>query len=102
MRCVRERRDDHAVDSGGTVELDLPEQSRVYADWMLDTVLRNVIENAVVHSKRPRHWTQSTNRSNRIVHIGVNRPSVPQHRRDVLSSWRGVRNCATQKESDCG
>jgi len=71
-----------------TVELDLPEQSLVYADWMLDTVLQNVIENAVIHCEAAPTLYISVEEQDRsvFVHIGDNCPSIPQHERDVLGS----------------
>jgi signal transduction histidine kinase len=71
-----------------TVELDLPEQSQVYADWMLDTVLQNVIENAVVHCESdPTLFISVEEHDGSVfVHVGDNCPSIPQHERDVLGS----------------
>ncbi|MDS0220812.1 ATP-binding protein [Haloarcula sp. S1AR25-5A] len=71
-----------------TVELDLPEQSRVYADWMLDTVLQNVIENAVIHCEESPTLYITVEEHDRsvFVHVGDNCPSIPQHERDVLGS----------------
>jgi len=73
-----------------TVELDLPEQSQVYADWMLDTVLQNVIENAVVHCEAtPTLYISVEERGRTVfVRIGDNCPSIPQHEREVLDSRR--------------
>jgi signal transduction histidine kinase len=71
-----------------TVDLDLPDQSQVYADWMLDIVLGNVIENAVVHCEETPTLYISVEEHGRtvFVHIGDNCPSIPQHERDVLDS----------------
>ena len=71
-----------------TVELDLPEQANVYADWLLDTVLQNVIENAVVHCEEtPTLYISVEERGRTVfVHIGDNCPSIPQHEREVLDS----------------
>jgi len=71
-----------------TVDLDLPEESKVYADWMLDIVLGNVIENAVVHCEATPTLYISVEEHGRtvFVHIGDNCPSIPQHERDVLDS----------------
>ncbi|RLM97479.1 ATP-binding protein [Haloarcula sp. Atlit-7R] len=71
-----------------TVELDLPEQSQVYADWMLDIVFRNVVENAVVHCEETPTLYISVEEHGRtvFVHIADNCPSIPQHEREVLDS----------------
>lgn len=71
-----------------TVDLDLPAQSMAYGDWMLDTVFRNVIENAIIHCEdTPTVYVSVEERDGRVfVHIGDNCPSIPQHERDVLDS----------------
>jgi len=71
-----------------TVDLDLPDRSQVYADWMLDIVLQNVMENAVVHCEATPTLYISVEEHGRtvFVHIGDNCPSIPQHERDVLDS----------------
>ena len=78
-----------------TVELDLPEQSKVYADWMLDTVLQNIIENAVVHCEDTPTLYISVEEHGRtvFVHVGDNCPSIPQHERDVLNSGVETQLC---------
>ncbi|EMA32649.1 ATP-binding protein [Haloarcula japonica] len=71
-----------------TVELDLPAESRVYADWMLDTVLQNVIENAVIHCEETPTLFITVEEQDRtvFVHVSDNCPSIPQHEQDVLDS----------------
>jgi signal transduction histidine kinase len=94
--CVREQAKKITQSTPeATVELDLPEQSRVYADWMLDTVLRNVIENAVVHCEETPTLYISVEEHGRtvFVHIGDNCPSIPQHERDVLNSGVETQLC---------
>ena len=87
--CIREQaaavRQSHPET---TIDLDLPDQSGVYADWLLDTVLQNIIENAVIHCEATPKVYISVEEHNRsvFVHIGDNCPSIPQHERDVLDS----------------
>ncbi|MBV0901565.1 ATP-binding protein [Haloarcula salina] len=71
-----------------SVETDLPDQAPAYADWMLGTVLENVLENAVVHCEEtPSLYVSVESRDGRVfVRVSDNCPSIPQHELAVFDS----------------
>lgn len=71
-----------------TVELDCPESVTVHADWLLGTVLDNLIENAVVHSDGTPSLQVSVERRTNVAEIRIvdDGPEIPEEELDVFSS----------------
>lgn len=70
------------------VDLDCPDSATVHADWLLGTVLDNLIENAVVHSDGTPSIRLSVEQrgSYVVVRIVDDGPAIPESELDVFSA----------------
>ncbi|MFB6143121.1 MAG: histidine kinase N-terminal 7TM domain-containing protein [Halorientalis sp.] len=85
-RLVEDLREDHPE---ATVETDLPDSLEIRSTGILESVLGNVLENAVEHNdgEDPRVWVRARAvESGDTVEISVadDGPGIPQQERDVL------------------
>jgi signal transduction histidine kinase len=71
-----------------SVELDCPDSVTVHADWLLGTVLDNLIENAVVHTDGTPSLHLSVERRGSIAEIRIvdEGPAIPETELDVFST----------------
>jgi len=71
-----------------TVERDLPERAMIRADWLLDSVLDNVVENTLVHSETAPSLSVAVEVDGRTTRLRFvdDCPSIPQTELDVFSS----------------
>jgi signal transduction histidine kinase len=71
-----------------TVEAELPEQALVQADWLVGSVLDNVIENTVVHSEAPPTLSVSVvvDGGTTTVELVDDCPTIPAAERDVFEA----------------
>ncbi|WP_018256240.1 sensor histidine kinase [Halomicrobium katesii] len=84
---VRERAE--AVETAypdATVETDLPESAWVYGDWLVGTVLDNVVENVIVHAEGDPYLRIDCERdgSGVTVRIADDCPRIPDHERPMF------------------
>ncbi|MDS0281000.1 HAMP domain-containing sensor histidine kinase [Haloarcula onubensis] len=70
------------------VERDLPDEALVRADWLLGTVLDNLVENTVVHSETAPSLSVSVEADARTTTLELvdDCPSIPQAELDVFSA----------------
>ncbi|MFC7249830.1 ATP-binding protein [Halomicroarcula sp. GCM10025324] len=70
-----------------TVELDCPDELVVHADWLLGTVLDNLVENAIVHNEGTPSLTVAVERCGQTACIRVtdDGPTIPETELDVFS-----------------
>jgi signal transduction histidine kinase len=75
------------------IETDLPEQALVHADWLLGSVLDNVIENSVVHSKTAPSLSVSIDvkGGRTTLEVADDCPKIPESELNVFES-----GCETQ------
>ncbi|MFC6862302.1 ATP-binding protein [Halomicroarcula sp. GCM10025817] len=71
-----------------TVELDCPDELVVHADWLLGTVLDNLVENAVVHSEGTPSLSVVVERRGTTAYVQVRDdcPAIPDAELDVFSA----------------
>jgi len=69
-----------------TVETDLPDETWVYGDWLVGTVLDNVVENVVVHAETAPHLAVSVEQDRETVTVMIadDCPQIPEHERSVF------------------
>jgi len=84
---VRERAE--AVEAAypdATVETDLPESAWVYGDWLVGTVLDNVVENVVVHAQSDPYLRIDCERDGDCVTVRIadDCPRIPDHERPMF------------------
>jgi len=84
---VRERTDAVATAyPDATVETDLPESAWVYGDWLVGTVLDNVVENVIVHAEDAPYLQIDCERTadDVTVRIADDCPQIPEHERPMF------------------
>ena len=71
-----------------TIERDLPEAAPVRADWLLGSVLDNLVENTVVHSETVPSLAVSVDADGRTTTLRIvdDCPTIPQTELDVFSA----------------
>jgi len=69
-----------------TVETELPESAWVYGDWLVGTVLDNVVENVIVHAESAPSLRAEIERNSDSVTIRVadDCPRIPDHERPMF------------------
>lgn len=69
-----------------TVETDLPESAWVYGDWLVGTVLDNVVENVIVHAEDDPHLRIDCERTGDSVTVRIadDCPRIPDHERPMF------------------
>jgi len=71
-----------------TIERDLPDEAPVRADWLLGSVLDNLVENAVIHSETAPSLSVSVAVEGRTTTLRIvdDCPTIPQTELDVFSA----------------
>lgn len=71
-----------------SVDVDMPDETLVYADWLLGSVLDNIIENAVIHADDAPDLeiTVTENGGMTRIRITDSCPTIPDDELDVFST----------------